>query len=90
MRAPKPDTSRLYAWLDRKQDGTEGIVSVTSPGGVILMVFTDREAAIRFRPQVQLASRASGFPARLVVFERSHSLNEVYPVQGNPAARRAF
>jgi len=89
MPTPKPDTSRLYAWLARKQDGIEGIVSVPSPSGAITMVFTEREAAIRFRPEVQLASRASGFPARLVAFGRSHVLDEVYPVESNPAAQRA-
>jgi hypothetical protein len=91
MRGQSPDTHRLYAWLSRDVRGAESIVSLPSPGrDPILMVFADRERALHFRNDVQASCRARGRAAKLVVFDRSHVLDEVYPVEGNPRAQRAF
>lgn len=67
-----PDTARLYAWLSRDQDGQEGIVAVPIGDHSLLpLVFADEVRSRRMASQAQLAAQARGFPARLVVFERT-------------------
>jgi hypothetical protein len=76
-----PDTTALYAWLSRDGDGIEGIIvapmviDIVEGISMLPLVFADEDLARRFRPHAETATRARGFPARLVKFTRTDTLS---------------
>lgn len=70
-----PDTTDLYAWLSRDQDGIEGIIAAPAPnGGIIPLVMASRESADKFRDYALASGRARQMPVSLVRFHRGTTL----------------
>lgn len=87
-------TGRLYAWVALDLQGQEGIIVAPfsmgrgfildarqgDPGiSIIPLVFADEKRARKLQPVARHAARARGAMARLVVFDRAHTLLEVPP-----------
>jgi hypothetical protein len=74
-----PDTTTLYVWLSRDQDGIEGMIAAPLPDMIYPLVFTDQDRAERFAPYAEASARERGFPATLVRFTRAEVIAQVSP-----------
>ncbi len=75
-----PDTTALYAWLGRDDDGQEGTVMFPDGrGGVLPLIFTSEDRARSCRGLMGPVAAARGFPVRLVRFVRDVTVDEVGP-----------
>lgn len=74
-----PDTSYVYAWLCRDDDGVEGVIAAPVAGIVMALADTDLERARRMEGLALEAARSRGFPAELVRFKRDETLAKVGP-----------
>jgi hypothetical protein len=73
-----PDTSHLYVWLSRDEDGIEGIITIPANAtGFIPLIFTDRSRALYAERYARDAAQARDFPAELVVFTRDQTIRRV-------------
>ncbi len=75
-----PDTTALYAWLGRDNDGQEGTVMIADgAGGVLPLIFTSEDRARQCRVLMGPVATARGFPVQLVRFVRDTTVDEVGP-----------
>lgn len=75
-----PDTTSLYAWLSRDQDGIEGIiVAPVGSAGMLPLVVADQVRARKLQPVAAFSAHQRGFSAHLVRFQRAETILEAAP-----------
>jgi hypothetical protein len=82
MNDGKKDTERIYVWLARDPDGTEGVIAWPTEMGFMPLMFTDEDVAASYREPARAAALARRSKTQLVVFTRGEVLDEVDDLSG--------
>lgn len=70
-------TQRIYVWIAEDHEGIEGVIAYPFNGSPMPLLATDLNLVQQFGALARRAAEARGATARLVIFERGETINEV-------------